>query len=171
MQICQICKKAPAIIHLTDIKNNVKNEIHMCGACAAAKGFSFAEAAKLPHLLGLTAQKKASKARPPEEAEIVCHVCGRSWSEFRAKGRLGCPHDYEAFRERLDPIIAEMHGCDARHVGKRPRGDNRLRDLWRERREAEEGLRKAVRGERYEEAARFRDRLQQLKTELAEDAP
>ena len=169
MQICQICKQKPATIHLTDINNNVKKEIHMCETCASAKGFSFAAAAKLPQLLGLSAQKKAAtarKARPPEEPELVCSVCGRSWSEFRAKGRLGCPHDYEAFRERLDPILVDMHGGDARHVGKRPRGDNRRRDLWRERREAEERLREAVRGEKYEEAANLRDRLRHLKVEL-----
>ena len=168
MQICQKCKKAPATIHLTDINNNVKKEIHMCESCAAAMGFSFAAAAKLPQLLGLTAQKKAGtqKARPAAEIDIVCDVCGRSWSEFRAKGRLGCPHDYSAFRERLDPLIADMHGSGAHHVGKRPCGDNRRRDLWRERRETEEKLREAVRGEKYEEAARLRDRLQRLKDEL-----
>jgi len=168
MQICQKCKKAPATIHLTDINNNVKKEIHMCETCAAAMGFSFAAAAKLPQLLGLTAHKKAAsqKARPPAETEIVCHVCGRSWSEFRAKGRLGCPHDYQAFRERLEPLIAEMHGSDTHHVGKRPHGDNRRRSLWRERCEAEDRLREAIRSEKYEEAARLRDCLRQLKGEL-----
>ena len=39
-KICEICKKVPATVHLTDIKNNVKTEIHMCEKCSAEKGIN-----------------------------------------------------------------------------------------------------------------------------------
>ena len=39
--------------------------------------------------------------------------------EFRAQGRLGCPHDYEVFRTGLEPLLQRIHRAD-RHVGKSP---------------------------------------------------
>ena len=39
--------------------------------------------------------------------------------EFRAEGRLGCPHDYDVFRGGLAPLLQRIHRSD-RHVGKTP---------------------------------------------------
>jgi protein arginine kinase activator len=80
--------------------------------------------------------------------------------EFRAEGRLGCPHDYEVFRAGLKPLLERIHRSD-RHVGKSPRhySPNPVRET--ELIELRSQLRRAVEAEAYEEAARLRDLLRQ----------
>src|SRR5207302_2720124 len=69
---------------------------------------------------------KASSFAPSEEVEEQavlnreCEVCGIKFVDFRNTGRLGCPHDYEEFREELTPLLENIHG-ETRHCGKVPR--------------------------------------------------
>ncbi|HEY8506602.1 MAG TPA: UvrB/UvrC motif-containing protein, partial [Gemmataceae bacterium] len=85
---------------------------------------------------------------------------------FQAAGRLGCPHDYEAFGTALAGLLERIHRAD-RHGGKVPRrhpgGDAELRRQ----------LRRAVREERFEDAARLRDliRRRQAPDEPERHAP
>ncbi len=80
--------------------------------------------------------------------------------EFRAEGRLGCPHDYEVFRIGLEPLLQRIHRA-ARHCGKRPhhRAVNAATEA--ELLELRRRLREAVEIENYEEAARLRDLLRE----------
>ncbi len=179
MYICQICKKAPATIHLTDIHNNVKKEVHMCEQCAAEKGFNMHTAANLPHLLGLAAKNKAGVMKSlhnDSEEDLICPVCGFKWSDFKAKGRLGCANDYQAFDKKMHALVAnQLAPYDAQsetfHIGKTPISAGKsaianpakaaLRNLERK-------LRQAVAAERYEEAAALKTEIDALKKETAE---
>ncbi|MCC8190079.1 MAG: UvrB/UvrC motif-containing protein [Planctomycetes bacterium] len=181
MYICQLCKKTPATIHLTDIHNNIKKEVHICEACAAAKGFNLQGAAHLPQLLGLAAKKQLPalapqlaahiKAKAKEkvvEDDLVCTHCGSSWSAFKERGRLGCPHDYQAFDVRLRPLIASQIAANFKHrntfhVGKTP-GPRREEDvLDRAIHNLEKNLRQAVAEENYEAAAKIKAELDALR--------
>ncbi len=176
MYICQICKKAPATIHLTDIHNNVKKEVHICEGCAAEKGFNLSGAANLPQLLGLAAKKTASslqkaaqmKARA-QDRELVCPYCGVTWAQFGERGRLGCPHDYEAFASRLRPLIAgQLSGArepESFHVGKRPGGAQDAEGRLRHMRTLEQKLRQAVAEENYEAAAKLKTGIDELRNQ------
>lgn len=168
MYICQICKKKPATIHLTDIHNNVKKEVHICETCATEKGFNLQGAANLPHLLGMAAKKvmnvpqlkhpvkqKDSKVADPD---LVCPVCGMTWAQFGDRGRLGCPHDYQAFDSRLRVLVGNQispHTSrgDVLHVGKRPGEKRQPDELELTIRNLEQRLRQAVAEENYEAAA------------------
>src|SRR5215813_7651018 len=75
-------------------------------------------------------QKAGAKPGPVpqgDEGEEVgapsreCPVCGLKFVEFRNSGRLGCPHDYQEFREELLPLLENIHGDPPRHNGKVPR--------------------------------------------------
>lgn len=175
MYICQFCQKAPATIHLTDIHDNVKKEVHMCEGCAASKGFNFQTTANLPQLLGLAAKNKAEQRAAAAEAELVCPTCGTKWSDFKAKGRLGCPDDYKAFAAKLHPLIvnqlpATQHAGQPLHVGKTPGAHRPRSQLKQAIRRRERELRLAVAGERYEDAARLKAELEELKSRArAED--
>ena len=85
---------------------------------------------------------------------MTCPDCGIKFMEFRAEGRLGCPHDYRVFGRGLLPLLQRVHGA-TRHVGKvaakRPGAIQRLR--------LRSQLREAIAREDYEEAARLRDQL------------
>lgn len=170
MYICQVCKKEPATIHLTDIHNNIKKEVHLCENCAKEKGFNIQTAANLPQLLGLAAKKKMESPRQPRpvEEDLVCPVCGFKWSDFKNKGRLGCPNDYQAFGLKMHNLVASQLTPpstpeDTFHVGKVPSGQTPVVDpVLAARRDLERRLRIAVAGERYEEAAGLKAELDKM---------
>ena len=101
-----------------------------------------------------------------------CPHCGITFEEFRAKGRFGCPRDYEVFREALVPLLQKMHGGAQRHVGRLPRGQDevettvgdRLLQLRRE-------LHEAITEEKYEDAARLRDEIAEIERATRQQRP
>jgi protein arginine kinase activator len=162
MFICEICKKHPATVHLTDIHNNEKKELHLCQKCAEAKGINFHHNFSLPELLS-----ELTKAHKPETSpDLVCKNCGLSYRDFQARGRFGCAQDYAAFRKELLPMIERIHGR-TQHVGHAPSASGgsskhqELMDLQRE-------MRSAVEREDYEVAAELRDRIGALKQKQAQ---
>ena len=80
--------------------------------------------------------------------------------EFRAEGRLGCPHDYDVFRTGLEPLIRRIHR-KIRHTGKSPRRRPKPTPVHAELLEMRKQLRAAVEAEQFEEAARVRDLIRQ----------
>lgn len=154
---CQGCHSKKATVHLTEIVGNKeKRELHLCEACAQQQqGSSGME------IMGLISQAFGPAAKPasPEAAEVKCGECGLSYSEFRSRGRLGCPSCYEVFRSALEPLLEKIHG-HGRHVGKAPGGPpaadrSREKHLVALRRQ----LQAAVKDENYELAAKLRDEL------------
>ncbi len=152
---CQFCSN-PATVHLTDIVKNQKKELHLCQACAEAQHLVQKQELNLPAILKSLIGQHLGPATG-ELARLVCPACGIAYMEFRAQGRLGCPHDYHVFRTGLVPLLQRIHRA-VRHVGKKPR---RRPDAGREAElmELRRQLRQAVDDEAYEEAARFRDLL------------
>jgi protein arginine kinase activator len=148
---CQFCSN-PATVHHTDIINKQKREMHLCEACAREKNLISDGPG------GLNVQAVVQLAL---SSDAVCPECGTPYAHFKAQGRLGCPHDYVAFRSLLEPLVERVHCNAVRHVGKVPR--RHARRLVKVRRaELEAQLRAAVAAERYEEAARLRDAIRSL---------
>lgn len=159
MSICEICKKVPATVHMTDIHNGHKKEVHMCEACAEKQGICLKHDLSLNDLLAGFGKAISREDAPPDP---VCDNCGITFSGFQQRGRLGCAHDYQAFRSELMPIIERIHGR-TRHVGKspgEPGGDSSAR---REMMQLNRQLREAVEREAYEEAATLRDKIAALR--------
>ena len=119
---CQYCD-SPATVHLTDIVNKKKREQHLCTKCARERNLipepPGAQQLDLKALLNMLTHPlaPAGDAQPVVEA---CEVCGITLAEFRAEGRLGCPHDYESLRPALEPLLERIHRSVA-HSGKAPR--------------------------------------------------
>lgn len=155
---CQVCGSSPATVHLTDIVQGKKKETHLCQGCAENQQILQQQELNLPAILQtLIGQHVGPQA--DELARLACPACGIRYMEFRARGRLGCPHDYDVFRNGLEPLLQRIHRA-ARHTGKTPRrgappgGHAELVELRRQ-------LQAAVAEEAYEEAARIRDLLRQ----------
>ncbi len=150
---CQRCNENIASVHLTEIIKGEKIEKHLCEECAKDEGYTIKTHVSLQDLLSafISAHGEAS-----DLAETTCPDCGMSYVDFRNEGRLGCPNDYEVFREALDPLMEKVHGT-VEHTGKVPsragESERKQRDLMSLRRQ----LRTAVERENYEEAARLRD--------------
>lgn len=155
--LCQYCGKNPATIHLTEIQDKQRREIHICEACADERGIG-------AHSPGLTAFLHSAVEKSEVQKTLRCPHCGITFEDFRAKGRFGCPRDYEVFRERLNPLLDKIHGAH-RHTGRLPRGGETVHtdkadELLRLRRELQE----AVHREEYERAAKLRDRIQAIES-------
>ncbi|MER3415778.1 MAG: hypothetical protein C4297_06140 [Gemmataceae bacterium] len=153
---CQSCAK-PATIHLTEIEpDGTRKEIHLCQACAEDRHLVSKQELHLPAIVH--ALLGAHVGRAAEElARLRCPACGIKFMEFRTAGRLGCPLDYDLFRQGLLPLLDKLHRHVA-HRGKRPHKRHSLQ--WqREVLELRTQLRRAVEQEDYERAARLRDQL------------
>lgn len=146
---CQRCSKA-ATLHITEVLQLDKfEELHLCEECAKK------------YLYPAANGKKASSGETDDPGGKVCEVCGIKFVEFRNTGRLGCPHDYDSFKPELVPLLESIHG-EPKHQGKTPR---RLPQEKAERQELAQLRRKlqmAVSDEKYEEAAKLRDRIHQM---------
>ncbi len=155
---CQSCD-LPATVHLTEIVGGKKRELHLCQACAEKKEILKQQELNLSTILQTVIGQHVG-APNDELARLTCPACGIKYMEFKAAGRLGCPHDYAVFRDALVPLLERIHRS-ARHRGKVP--PNALRHAARqaELRDLRQGLRRAVDAEAYEEAARLRDEIKQ----------
>jgi protein arginine kinase activator len=163
MHYCTACQKAIATIVIMDLEQGaVTGSQHVCQACAELLGIGPPKAPKYPPEL-LEDLLAAKGGRGRGKVQEVCPGCGMSPADFRSKGRLGCPRCYESFRGELMPLLQRIHEAQS-HRGRlpavvpEPPAPTDQRTLTDVRRRLED----AVRGERYEEAARLRDELRQL---------
>ena len=156
---CQSCSN-PATVHITTIeKGGQKRIVHLCQACAEQQQLVKQQELNLPAILQALIGQHVGPLTD-ELSRLACPVCGTKYMEFRAEGRLGCPHDYEVFRPGLLPLLQRIHR-GVRHVGKAPRHGRLSDGLQAELIDLRRRLREAVTAEAYEEAARLRDLLRQ----------
>jgi protein arginine kinase activator len=153
--ICQSCE-GKASVHLTEIVDGRRRDVHLCAPCARKAGVIPAEA---PPQLALDAVVQSLIVTHVGElvselADLACPDCGLKFMEFRAGGRLGCPNDYGVFARGLLPLVQRTHGA-TRHVGKVARRLPAARQRLRLRTQ----LRNSIAREDYEQAARLRDQL------------
>jgi protein arginine kinase activator len=154
---CQRCRDE-ASVHLTESIDGKIREVHLCASCARKSGVSVSQP---PPELGLDTVVQTLIITHVGElvgdlALRACPDCGLKYMEFRAQGRLGCPHDYDVFNPGLLPMLRRTHGA-TRHVGKRPTRCPSTFSRLRLRAQ----LRDAIAREDYEHAALLRDQLSQ----------
>ncbi len=153
---CQSCSN-PATVHLTDLKDGHKREIHLCEACAEKQQILKNQELNLSAIVQAVLGQHMP-ALTDELARLTCPACGIKYMEFKAGGRLGCPHDYKIFHAALEPLLERIHRA-TRHVGKVPRHSVVNAARQAEMVQLRQRLRRAVEAEEYEEAARLRDLL------------
>ncbi len=158
---CQRCQERAATVHLTEIDDDEKTELHLCEQCAQQQNGPL-------ELMGMlsSAFTPESSSTAADPAGLRCPECSLGYVEFRSRGRLGCPDCYETFRGSLEPLLEKIHG-GTQHVGKAPDASSAV-DRSRERRlvELRRELQSTVRDERYEDAARLRDELTRFEAGL-----
>jgi protein arginine kinase activator len=159
---CQSCHKRPATVHLTEIADGEKREIHLCEQCAQKEDSLMSPLNPQAFFAQLMDAAKGSRG---EDVEVDCPVCGLSYNEFRQRGRLGCAECYRVFREGLVQLLEKIHGT-TQHLGKVPtragsgmKKDREIVELKRE-------LTRVIQREEYEKAAQLRDRIRRLEEGL-----
>ena len=158
---CQICNNNDATIHLTEITDGARSEMHICEQCAADQGIAVKSHIPINELLSslLAAQPSDDEFSDPAEQQAACPTCGFTLDQFRKEGVLGCPNDYEVFARSLQPLIEKAHCGKIAHCGKlpsrTPRDTRKQAELLNLRRQLEA----AVQNEDYELAAQLRDKI------------
>ena len=149
---CEFCSE-PATVHITDMSQGKYHVLHLCGKCAEKEDGGYHKLQWNVEQIVKSIIAASAGELTGELAKLTCPYCGTQYREFRAKGRLGCPADYEAFHKGLLPMLQRIHGS-TEHKGKCPRRvSGPQAELIRWRRE----LRAAIEQENFEEAARLRD--------------
>jgi protein arginine kinase activator len=112
-------------------------------------------------LTGKAAKVGKAAEKLEELDQRTCPHCGITFREFRQKGRLGCPQDYDFFATELEPLLYSIHGRKD-HSGKRPRAGARSGQQHSELLRLKREMQVAVEREDYESAARLRDQIRNL---------
>jgi protein arginine kinase activator len=161
--LCQICNKNDATIHLTEISNGIRTEMHICEHCAAQQDITVKSHIPINELLSnlLSVQPTDDEFFSPTEQQLACPKCGLTLAQFRKEGVLGCPYDYQVFEKSLRPLIEKAHNGGITHCGKipltTPTDTKKQMELLTLHRQLEE----AVQREDYELAAKLRDKIKQ----------
>ena len=165
---CQKCDKL-ATFHISELTGSKPVELHLCEEHAreylnrsAAQGNAVGS---LASALAKGLPKKMSLSKAAEELQELdqqtCPICGISFHEFKSRGYLGCPHDYDFFNKQIDAFVLNFHGAD-KHTGKvfvRKPGDTEKRMLLiKFRRDLED----AIQYEDYERASKLRDKIKTI---------
>ncbi len=191
---CDSCHNETATVFYSHLADGKLQKVNLCKSCAEEKGvtdptgFSLAES-----LEGMGEKTQTEKTVVADE--LVCNACGFTQRDFKKTGRFGCAVCYRIFDEGLDGLLDAMHK-HTEHRGKTPQNLVSLASVFEENRveqanESEElplletseeespeqklenlrvSLKASVEAEDYEEAARLRDEISQLESQLEESA-
>lgn len=162
--LCGECKKNLASVHLTKIVNNEMSKVHLCEECAGSRAASFEPNIAnpfmaLPELL-MTILNSMEVIEDPSMSEIPqrCPSCQSSFNDLRETGRFGCPDCYEAFKDKIKPLLSRIHG-HAEHSGRMPKTASSRIQTQIELRKLKKQLQSCIKNENYEKAASIRDEI------------
>jgi protein arginine kinase activator len=160
---CDVCQKNDATVYLTQIVEGKMQKVNLCEHCAKEKGVSDPTGfAMADLLLGLGATQQIEHGGQPAQK---CPVCGFTQVDFKKTGRLGCSACYDTFADGLANLLKGMHK-GLKHTGKMPAHLSRRYAMADRVKSLETDLQKAVKNEKYEDAARLRDEIQKIEHEL-----
>jgi len=161
---CQICNENDATIHLTEISDGNRTEMHICEQCAAEQGLAIKSQIPLNELLSnlLAVQPTDDELSDPSQVQASCPHCGLTLEDFRKEGVLGCPYDYEVFEKPLLPLIERAHDGKTTHCGKLPSKASMDTKKHMELLNLRQRLEAAVQSEDYEQAAKLRDEINKI---------
>lgn len=169
--LCERCQQRQATVYITEIINNHKSEKHLCEICAQeihAEKFNLTLPFTLHSFLaGLLHSEFGSETfSKPAQHDLKCKNCGLAESQFVKQGLLGCGECYRYFGERLEPILRRIHGSST-HTGKVPEYIKGRMNVTREVEQLKLQLKEAIGKEEFEQAARLRDSIRELKNKLS----
>lgn len=84
---------------------------------------------------------------------VNCTGCGLSLQEIKSKGRFGCKECYTTHKEQINGLLPHIQAGAKNHIGKKPK--NCISSF-------KEEMQKAIKEERYEDAAKLRDVIKKL---------
>ena len=182
--LCQNCGKNEVTFKYTQVINGVKKELNLCDKCAqelGLKDMSFSMPMSFSSFLGDFFNDYTDNILPSfmGTKELQCRNCGTTFDDFLNSGIFGCDECYDTFEDRIEPLLRKIQGAN-KHVGRGYRSDdptskvNKNKDKTSNKEENKEDknkikldklqkdLQKAIKDERYEDAAKIRDEIKEI---------
>ncbi len=185
--LCQNCGKHEVNFKYTQIVNGVKKEIALCNHCARELGLDGLDFSMPINLSSFfTDFFQDAEAFLPSFAktsQLECGKCGMTFDDFVNHGEFGCGNCYLTFADRISPVLKNLHGS-SKHIGREYReaideleynkkkfetSQKQNKETKKEKTTEEiklerlkKDLEKAIKEERYEDAAKFRDEIKKL---------
>lgn len=188
--LCQNCGKNEVNFRYTQVVNGVKKEMALCDKCARELGLEsldFSMPINFSSFFSDFFNDYADGILPSftKTKTLQCDNCGMTFEDFANIGEFGCGNCYITFADRISPVLKKLHGS-SQHVGreykesideleynkKKFEGAQKGKNLDTKKKENKEqeskleklqkDLQKAIKEERYEDAANIRDEIKKL---------
>ena len=183
--LCQKCNKNEANVRYTEIINGEKKEMMLCEECSHELGIdsiNFNMPIDFSSFFGglLEDEKYNEQEFMPlfqTVKELKCDNCNMSYDEFINQGKFGCPECYNVFSNKIDSLLKRIHGSNEylgrksinsvnnnqREQGFKDETNKRINTKEEKIEKLQKDLKKAIAEERYEDAAKIRDEINQMK--------
>ncbi len=179
--LCDNCGKREANVRYSENINGRKKELHLCEECSKKLGIEnmdFNMPIDFSSFFGGLLEDFGTNDFMPlfnEVKQLKCDNCGYTFEDIVNTGKLGCENCYSVFENRLDPIIKKIQGSN-KHVGRTGKIiDSKISEKINNKDSKTENnkdvskveklqndLKKAIKEEKYEEAAKIRDKIKKL---------
>lgn len=174
--MCDNCGKREATVRYSENINGKRRELNLCHECSEKLGInqmSFNIPIGISDFFGGFFEDMASDEFAPllnEVRELKCGSCGSTFEDIINTGKFGCGDCYETFESRIAPLMKEIQGSN-KHEGRlqgsknknmneeSAKRENRKEEKNDEIENLKEELKKAIKEERYEDAAKLRDEI------------
>ena len=185
--LCENCGKREANVRYTQIINGDKKEMNLCEECSEKLGIGnvdFKMPISFSSFLGDFFDEFENNTLLPELdpiKQLTCDSCGMTFEDFMNTGKFGCSNCYNIFESKIDPILKNIHGAN-RHVGRLGKigpatnlkeqeeqienskieiteKEEKTKKEVNEEDKLKQELQKAIKEERYEDAAKLRDEI------------
>ncbi len=182
---CSICKTNRATIHINQFKDGKYIFIDFCETCALKEGLiPQTDIKKLldealdrlfenqqqeyQEVLKSKSRRKTEMMVEKERKEKSCTECGFTLSGLKTANLVGCPNDYMVFREKIAEVFKAIHGS-TQYEGKIPTGINEDGNIRVNLRKLKAELNQAISVEDFELAAKLRDEIFDIESEIKKD--
>ena len=158
MDLCEECKKRKQELSFVEVKDGRRVTRRLCSKCAEKLSLALSEE---------SLDRTRPKGFDANDRKLKCPNCRLTYAEFRKTAKLGCETCFEAFKEKLTPLLRDLHES-AEYSGKPYEPDDRRTHAVKRIHNLKRAMEKAVVEENFEEAARIRDEINALEKELHE---
>ncbi len=183
--LCQNCGKNEANVRYTQVINGVRKELNLCSECARKLGVDRIDIPMdFTSFLGDFFNDYAESSLLPSFSidNVKCKTCGMTYNDFIDTGMFGCSDCYDTFSGPIDSLLKNLHGT-ARHIGRgvknvddllgkntKSKTSNKTENISKSSddknaqklEDLQKQLDKAIKEERYEDAAKIRDKIKEM---------
>ncbi|MDR0351546.1 MAG: UvrB/UvrC motif-containing protein [Puniceicoccales bacterium] len=158
---CHFCGK-PAAVHVTQIVNDGMQDVYLCGHCAQKHNVFDPDVSHLSILKDISGSLISKMQALSFSPLLNCTKCGFSLSNYKETGLVGCPECYSEMYSFMIKSIENLQKS-TEYLGKIPKNLKHKLFSFNDKVDSCESLKEelkcAIAEERYEDAARIRDKL------------